>query len=178
MPTGGHGRRRRVSGRPPPAGRMQPSLWQVLAGEPPRPAHEPSRRYRSGPVPQRPHGRDASCPRRCGPALSDPQERSRPSQAEDSRRPGRCASLAAFSRSLASLACSFAWRSASRRCAAMRRSHSDRPPPPGTAVTLRSQMRTMTCMTITALHDQKKRLVFVSPLNVLADCVIAMNDLG
>lgn len=29
-------------------------------------------------------------------------------------------------------------------------------------------------MTITALHDQKKRLVFVSPLNVLAGCVIAM----
>ncbi len=90
----------------------------------------------------------------------------------------RCASLAAFSRSLASLACSFAWRSASRRCAAMRRSHSERPPPPGTAVTLRSQMRTMTCTTITALHDQKKRLVFVSSLNVLADCMIAMYDLG
>jgi hypothetical protein len=39
-------------------------------------------------------------------------------------------------------------------------------------------MRTMTCTTITALHDQKKRLVFVSSLNVLADCIIAMDDLG
>jgi len=39
-------------------------------------------------------------------------------------------------------------------------------------------MRTMTCTTITALHDQKKRRVFVSSLNVLADCMIAMYDLG
>jgi len=39
-------------------------------------------------------------------------------------------------------------------------------------------MRTMTCTTITALHDQKKRLVFASSLNVLADCMIAMYDLG
>src|SRR5690242_17469989 len=54
-------------------------------------------------------------------------------------------------------ACSFAARSASRRCAAMRRSHSDRPPPLGTAVTLRLQATT-TCLTITAADDQIKRL--------------------
>lgn len=172
---------------------QQPSRWQVLAGEPPRPAHGPPggieadlclsdltgvtrvapedagqpfriRRSEVSPVRRRiPGGQGARLETRRrlgamrpekltgrrGSALASTSSRSltccSTAAVFASAAPcwaRRCASLAAFSRSLASLACSFAWRSASRRCAAMRRSHSERPPPPSTAVTLRSPSAT------------------------------------
>jgi hypothetical protein len=69
----------------------------------------------------------------------------------------RCASFRALSCSFTCLTCSLAMRSTSRRWATTWRSHSERPPPLGTAATLQSPLKERASLTIIGSGDQRKR---------------------